>query len=132
MMSGHGGSGNAVGALWEFLASPANREVLAWIGGGVAVAASGVWVIVKHFAGGPVAKAATAPQPRMTAGRDIRIGDVALPRLALGLAALGMLLFAIALLFSPGDTVTNSVTADGDIRDSTINLNSPGAAAPAR
>jgi hypothetical protein len=119
-----------VAALWEFLSSPANRDTLAWIGGGVAVAVSGLWVVVKHFTTRTDPKPGTAASPTMTAGRDIHVGDVALPRLALGLVALGMVLFAFALLFRPSDTVTNSVSVDGDIRDSTI-VNSPGVPVPA-
>jgi tetratricopeptide (TPR) repeat protein len=36
--------------LWTFLQSKDNREVLAWIAGGIATIATGFWVVVKFFA----------------------------------------------------------------------------------
>jgi hypothetical protein len=32
-----------VAGIWDFLASADNREVLAWIGGGLPVAVSALW-----------------------------------------------------------------------------------------
>ena len=40
-------------ALWSFLKDPANREVLAWIGGGIVVVGGAVWAVVKFFAKKP-------------------------------------------------------------------------------
>ena len=34
-------------ALWTFLSNPANQGTLTWIGGGIVVAAGGVWTVMK-------------------------------------------------------------------------------------
>jgi hypothetical protein len=34
-------------ALWTFLTSPENHEVLSWIGGGVAVGGAGLWTVLR-------------------------------------------------------------------------------------
>ena len=33
--------------LWTFLRDPANQGTLTWIGGGIAVAAGGIWTVMK-------------------------------------------------------------------------------------
>jgi hypothetical protein len=120
--------------LWDFLASAENRAILAWIGGGLAVTASGLWVVVKHVTARPAApkpapptggSQVTATDGGIAAGRDVRIGDVALPRLAIALAALGMVLLALAALFGGGDTTIGSVTTGGDVEGSTITVTTP-------
>lgn len=35
--------------LWSFLRDKGNREVLAWIGGGIVVVASGAWAVFIFF-----------------------------------------------------------------------------------
>ena len=43
--------------LWLFVRLKRNREILTWIGGGMAVAAAGLWTTLLHFsaAGAPPA-----------------------------------------------------------------------------
>jgi hypothetical protein len=36
--------------LWSFVGQKKNREILAWIGGGVAVAIAGLWTAFVYFA----------------------------------------------------------------------------------
>jgi hypothetical protein len=116
---------DAVATVWQFLSSAENRETLAWIGGGLAVLASGLWVVIKHYTTRPVPKPAAETRPGLAGGREIRIGDVALSRLALVLAALSVVLLGIGAVLGRGDTITGSVTADRDIRDSTITIGAP-------
>ena len=40
-------------AVWAFVKDPANRDTLAWIGGGIVVVAGGLWTVVKFFAKKP-------------------------------------------------------------------------------
>ena len=40
-------------AFWSFLKDPLNREVLAWIGGGIVVVIGGIWAVVRFFAKKP-------------------------------------------------------------------------------
>ena len=118
-------------AVWDFLSSPDNRAVLAWLGGGLALLASGLWTVIKYYrpAQRPSKPDTTSGQanaddaPSLGAGRGILIGDVLLPRHALWLAALGMvLLFLALLLLDRGDSVVNSVKAGRDIEGSTITI----------
>ena len=36
-------------SLWEFIRQKRNREVLGWLGGGLVVAATGLWAAVVYF-----------------------------------------------------------------------------------
>jgi len=36
-------------SLWEFFRQKRNREVLGWLGGGLVVAATGLWASVVYF-----------------------------------------------------------------------------------
>ena len=38
-----------MGALWSFLAKPKNRQILAWVGGGLVAIAAGAFTVVKYF-----------------------------------------------------------------------------------
>jgi hypothetical protein len=38
-------------AAWKLIKDPDNRTVNAWLGGGIAAAAAGVWAVIKFFAG---------------------------------------------------------------------------------
>jgi hypothetical protein len=35
--------------LWEFIRQKRNREVLGWLGGGLVVAATGLWAAIVYF-----------------------------------------------------------------------------------
>jgi hypothetical protein len=37
-----------MGKFWSFLLDKANREVLGWIGGGLVVAAAGLWAVIVY------------------------------------------------------------------------------------
>ena len=61
-------------AFWTFLKDPANREVLAWVGGGIVVAVGGIWAVVKFFARKPEpapSKPQIAAKDSVVAGRDM-------------------------------------------------------------
>ncbi|GLR89449.1 hypothetical protein [Bradyrhizobium iriomotense] len=36
-------------SLWEFISRKRNREVLGWLGGGLVVAATGLWAAIVYF-----------------------------------------------------------------------------------
>lgn len=36
-------------AIWTFVKDPANREAVGWLGGGIVLAAGGVWAVVKFY-----------------------------------------------------------------------------------
>jgi len=36
-------------SLWEFIRQKRNREVLGWLGGGLVVAATGLWAAIVYF-----------------------------------------------------------------------------------
>ena len=40
--------------LWRFLQLKKNREILAWLGGGAVVLASGIWTAVTFFGAEPL------------------------------------------------------------------------------
>ena len=46
--------------LWSFLRQKRNREILGWIGGGLVVAATGLWVVVVYFFPPPAKSGASA------------------------------------------------------------------------
>ena len=48
--------------LWSFVGQKRNREILTWIGGGLAVAAAGLWTTLLHVsaAGAPAAPSSVA------------------------------------------------------------------------
>jgi hypothetical protein len=65
---------------WAFLTDPANRAVLAWLGGGLVVVLGGAWTVFTYFrpgstatrkAGGEPAKV-TAAHGSVVVGRDNR------------------------------------------------------------
>lgn len=90
-------------ALWDFLTDEANRDVIAWLLGGLMVAVSGVWTALRGK------KPATAGAPAS-----------GVPPMAWVLGALGLGVIVVAILFS-GDrtTVTNGIVTHGDVTDST-------------
>ena len=70
--------GNWVGdmrSLWSFLANPKNQKTLSWLGGGLVVAAGGIWAVFTyiwpaHDASQDAAKIVCAQQGSVAAGRD--------------------------------------------------------------
>lgn len=58
-------------SIWSFIAKPKNRQILAWLGGGLMVLAAGTWTVVTfvwpaHEAG----KTVCAQQGSIAGGRD--------------------------------------------------------------
>ncbi len=58
--------------IWAFLTDPANREILAWIGGGIVVAAGGIWAVIKFFAKKPDRRSVIADRGSVAIGGDAR------------------------------------------------------------
>jgi hypothetical protein len=59
--------------IWGFLKDPANRTVLAWIGGGIVAVAGGLWTAIRFFAGkgeGRPSPSAKADNSSVAIGRD--------------------------------------------------------------
>jgi hypothetical protein len=59
--------GAMLDAVWSWLKDPGNRDVIAWIGGGVVVVIGGVWAVVKYFAR-PGGDGGAAPSVRADGG----------------------------------------------------------------
>jgi hypothetical protein len=57
---------------WAFLKDPANRTVLAWIGGGIVAVAGGLWTVIRFFAGreGGSSPSVSADKSSVAIGRD--------------------------------------------------------------
>jgi hypothetical protein len=51
-------------ALWRFLRDKRNQQVLGWLGGGLVVAATGLWVAFVYFF--PLVKSPDAKSPEPT------------------------------------------------------------------
>jgi hypothetical protein len=49
--------------LWRFLRDARNQQVLSWLGGGLVVAATGLWVAFVYFVPPPKSPEAKASQP---------------------------------------------------------------------
>jgi hypothetical protein len=58
--------------IWAFLTDPANRAILAWLGGGLVVAAGGIWAVIKFFAKRPDRRSVTADRGSVAVGGDNR------------------------------------------------------------
>jgi len=43
------GAGSVMSSLWEFVRQKRNREVLGWLGGGLVVAATGLWAVFVYL-----------------------------------------------------------------------------------
>ena len=70
--------------IWAFLSDPANRVVLAWLGGGLVVGLGGVWTVFTYFRPSSTANKARSDPRKVTAehssvaiGRDNKGGDFA-------------------------------------------------------
>jgi hypothetical protein len=135
-------------ALFDWMAQ--HRETLAWLAGGVATAAGGLWVVVRYFLdrsanhpapdsapktpgkpAGPVVTAAggLAAGRNLRVGRDVTLNQNRIPWAAFGLAALGLLLLGYALVTS-GDQITaqNSNVNTGTLSNSRMEVNPSGPA----
>ncbi|MBV1796562.1 hypothetical protein [Siccirubricoccus sp. G192] len=133
-------------ALFDWIAQ--HRETLAWLAGGVATAAGGLWMVVRYFLDRSASHSAPDRAPKtpgkpagpvvtaaggLGAGRTLRVGrDVTLtqnriPGAAFGLAALGLLLLGYALVTS-GDQITaqNSNVNTGALSNSRMEVNPSG------
>jgi hypothetical protein len=77
-----------MGELWSFIGQKKNREILAWIGGGVTMIIAGLWTVVVYYST-PYKTTASKPAVEATdnsiaAGRDaigntIKRGDSQAP-----------------------------------------------------
>jgi hypothetical protein len=108
---------------------PENREVLAWVGGGVCVVVSALWTAYLKLRDGP--KAAPPPPPAtsattdrggIAAGRDVTITTNRIPVGVWLLGAAGLALLALAA----GDTLTNAAKVGGDMTNSGIEIDASG------
>lgn len=129
--------------IWRFISDPGNQKTLGWLGAGVCVIASGAWTVFRQRGAKPADPPAETTKPAVArqaasrdgiaaagnihAGRDVVVGDRLLPRLALVVGALGLVLLALALLAGGGDVTTGSITAGGDITGN-ISLGAPSGA----
>lgn len=117
---------------WGFLSDPDNQATLAWLGGGAMAIVGGLWTVFTYLHG----HKSGAPSPTrrsvqvdsgIGAGGDVlvegpvTIHQTRLPKAALTLAALGLLLLAYAILNS-GDriSVEGGSYIGGDQKDSTV------------
>jgi hypothetical protein len=50
-------------SFWRFLRDKRNQQVLSWLGGGLVVVATGLWVAFVYFFPAPKSQEATSPQP---------------------------------------------------------------------
>lgn len=131
--------------LWLFLSDPNNQKTLAWLGGGVSAVAAALWVAITFFAQrksaepsvetpstrGATAEAGIIPGSTVRIGRDVRIEQGKLPRGALVLVALGLVVLLYAVLTSRGDiSVTGGSYVGGDVEKSRIDVDSVPAAKP--
>ncbi len=147
--SGRIGGNMDASALLAWMAQ--HRETLAWLAGGVATAAGGLWVVVRYLLdrsasrpapdsaakapGKPAGPAVSATTGGLAAGRDLQAGrDITfnqdrIPKGAIGLAALGLLLLGYAL-FNSGDRITaqNSNVNTGTMSNSRMEVNPSGPA----
>jgi hypothetical protein len=125
--------------LWAFLSNPDNQQTLAWLGGGLVVAAGGLWAAVKFFL--PRSSGSnTPPSPTFSADRggiaaagsvaiDRRKGLSGLQTILLVAVVAGALLLAAAFA-GTRSTVTNGVGVGGGIEGSTITIQGGSAGAP--
>lgn len=126
--------------FWAFLSDPNNQKTLAWLGGGVAVVVGALWTALTFVAqrkpststsAPPSARAATtgtgiAAAGNVHVGGDMRIEQGRLPRAALLLLALGLVVVLYAVLSSRGDvTVTNGSYVGGNVEKSRIEVQPP-------
>jgi hypothetical protein len=126
--------------VWQWLSEPSNQKTLAWLGGGLVVAAGGLWTAITFFLNrtraeknsGPAAPVRAA-SGGVAAGRDVHFrtsrgmsgGHV----IALVLVVVGALLLA-AGLFGDRIAATGGVAVGGDVKNSTISVTGGGGKKP--
>lgn len=117
--------------LWAFLADRQTQATLTWLGGGLAVAAGGGWVVVKFFASRGDAPEPTSNHTRVEAdrggiagGRDALVcTSHGLPggtAVLLMLTVVGAVLLAGGLLGQRITATQGGIAIGGGVRDSTI------------
>ncbi|MGF1476775.1 MAG: hypothetical protein ACFB6S_14550 [Geminicoccaceae bacterium] len=122
-----------ISEIWSFLSDPANRDTLAFLGGGLAVVVGGLWTAFAYFhKRKPPAQekpSVSADRGGIAAGGDQTFrGSVTinnhnkLPPAAVGLAVLGLLILGFAI-WNAGDriTVSNGSYVGGHMKDSEVN-----------
>jgi hypothetical protein len=66
-----------VSDLWAFLQDPQNRDVLAWLGGGLVIGIGGLWAAFKYFRKTPKepghSVTITADRGGVASGRDSHV-----------------------------------------------------------
>lgn len=130
--------------LWTFLTSPENREVLSWIGGGVAVVVAGLWTVLRSVNGKRDSRnVAASPAPTPTtdlftdrggqaAGRDIYRNSNNSTKVNQGLSGwhlvaiiavlAGTGLLAVSQIGSRVTATNGSNAIGGEVTGSTINI----------
>jgi hypothetical protein len=128
--------------LFDFLAK--NQQTLTWLGGGVATAAGGAWIVIKYFlnrdenenapdkpsagekSGSGTHVAATFGS---AAGRDLHVGDNVsiqqnkISRAGIVLAVIGLLLLGVAIMNAGHNvTVSNGNYVGGAVNNSQVGV----------
>ncbi|HTR87312.1 MAG TPA: hypothetical protein VMI56_22710 [Reyranella sp.] len=109
-----------------------HEQLLAWLGGGLATVASGVWVVARYFlehrGKRPSAPTAAAAETGIAAAGNVSIaGNViiqrgGIPKPVLVLAAAGLLLLGYAALGGPRIDVRNGSYVGGNVTNSQIHI----------
>jgi hypothetical protein len=122
-------------AAWEFISDPDNQKTLAWLGGGIIVAVSGLWAAFLQARKPPASPSAAKPANAISAGDGISaIGNVRvdgnlaitktqIPKAAYALAALGLLVIGWGFTLAGNSCTSGSVVTGGNVTDSKIEIN---------
>jgi hypothetical protein len=126
--------------LWNFIANSENREIIAWIGGGLSTTLSAAWVIISYvlkketkkntehqsadIQNSPQADS-NAVEGSPTATSGFRSSAIRNDRrhqkwiVALTILGLGLMAYAVSLA-DQGDCISNSASISGDVSRSEI------------
>lgn len=89
-------------SLWEFLADEPNRLIISWLAGGIGIAATAIWTVLKFFHQKPGEKEQSLPSPRanqsIRAGRDAAGRDINRGISGIFLLLILAVIFAVALV----------------------------------